>query len=103
MDNEEHLALRDAMEAESPSAIDPAEQAQMVEVIGFLLSPQLEARAQALDIILAYTGNDDKRRLFCETDCCKELLRLLPETDDASKLKIVKILINLAQDTFFII
>jgi len=27
MDNEEHLALKDAMEAESPSAIDPAEQA----------------------------------------------------------------------------
>jgi hypothetical protein len=90
------------MEDERP-AVDPAEQAQMKEVISFLLSPQLEARAQALDIILAYTGNDDKRRLFCETDCCKELLRLLPETDDASKLKIVKILINLAQDTFFII
>lgn len=102
MDKEEQLALKNAMEADRPP-VDPAEQAQMKEVISFLLSTQPEARQQALDIILAYTGNDDKRRLFCETDCCKELLRLLPETDDESKLKIVKILINLAQDRFFII
>ena len=44
MDTEEQLALQGAMEDERP-AVDPAEQAQMKEVISFLLSPQLEARA----------------------------------------------------------
>ena len=81
--------------------VDPEEQSQMIEVIGFLQQSK-EQRQQALDIILAYTANAEKRRLFCATNCCKELLRLLPPAEDEAKLKIVKILINLTQDAFFI-
>ena len=83
--------------------VDPEQQAQIIEIIQFLLSNKKEARHQALDIILAYSSTTENRRLFKETDCCKELLRLLPEADEEAQLKIIKALINFSQDVFFIV
>mmetsp|Transcript_3751 Transcript_3751/g.6398 ORF Transcript_3751/g.6398 Transcript_3751/m.6398 type:complete len:100 (+) Transcript_3751:78-377(+) len=67
----------------------------------------MEARATALDIVLAYSSTVENRRLFESTNVCKELLRLLPEQDPDSKtrqitLKSLKCLINLSSDKGFV-
>lgn len=75
---------------------------QLKEILLFLVSNKPEARHQALDIILSYTAAAEHRRLFRATNVCKELLRVLPEPDPKGKVKILKCLINLSLDEFYI-
>jgi len=68
--------------------------AQLKEVLGYLRGSSEEALG-ALEIVLAYSGQEESRRLFATTDACKELLRLLPEQGGGLvTLNALKCLIN---------
>jgi len=71
----------------------------MKQVLSFL-DGNAAAKAQALEIILAYTSTAQNRQLFFGLDLCKLLLRLLGEDDCDAVLSssAFSILINLAQD-----
>jgi len=70
----------------------------MRQVLPFL--DKKEARGQALEIIVGYTGTAQNRQLFIGLELCKKVMRLLGEDElDADVCnKAFSILINLAQD-----
>lgn len=77
--------------------MEPSEEEQVnqvKEIIQYIVAGNKEAKHTTLDIILAYTATPEHRALFKTTECCKELLRVLPEPDMDAKLKVMKCLIN---------
>ena len=57
------------------------QQEQIKQVLDYF-NGNAEAKANALDIVLAYSGTKENRKLFSGLNTCKELLRLLPTEQD---------------------
>ena len=66
-----------------------------------------DARGKALEILLGFTGTQENRLLFKETDAVKQLLRVIleeaeTEAQEKETIQALQCLINLCQDKCFI-